>query len=126
ICNRALCEMNGVPLKFALRIRRAFLSGGSSMPKAFLFDGWGWDVVCKPGEVLLAFLRAGFAPAYLDDTFNTGVFIPWRFDDTFGRRAMSDAIDLVRQNQGDDGYSIVRRVFDKAIPNRTSAALTAA
>ena len=125
ICNRALCEMNAVALQFALRIGRAFLSGESSVPKAFLFDGWGSDVVSKPIQVLLAFLRAGYAPAYVDDTFNTSVFVPWRFDDRFDGRAMSEAMDLIRFGRGNDESAVIRRVFDKAMPNRMSAVLAA-
>ena len=73
ICNRALGEMHADSLRFSLKLARAALAGAGG-PKAFLFDGWGYDYVNSVPDTVLAFHRYGFRAAYASLFCN--VFIP--------------------------------------------------
>ncbi len=123
ICNRALCEMHPTALDFSLRIARSLLSGNGCQPKAFLFDGWGADIVSKPIHVVRAFLRAGFAPVFLDRTCTTGVFIPWRLGEPFSRDCHSTALFEIQYATEHHALTTIRHVFDNSVPNAVAQSL---
>jgi hypothetical protein len=123
ICNRALCEMGPTALAFCLHNARAALAGSGDLPKAFLFDGWGDIKVLTPVDVVRAFLRAGFSPAYLDSTLATGLFTPWTPGTGSCPDPYTNAFHDIPHGQSDPVWSTVRHLFDLGCPNLISEAL---
>jgi hypothetical protein len=71
-CNHALAEMHPNSLAFTLRVARKMLDGPGL--KAFVFDGWGYELLVHRSEITEQFYRCGFRLVHNDDKIT--VFAP--------------------------------------------------
>jgi len=71
-CNHALVEMHPNSLRYMLRVAKKMLSGSGI--KAFVFEGWGNDLLVKHSQVTEQFYKAGFRLVHNDDKIT--IFVP--------------------------------------------------
>jgi hypothetical protein len=74
VCDHAVCEMHPHSLDFLLKIAHTSFNRGMSLPKAFIFQGWGAQRVSHVAEVLSRFYKAGYVLIFTDALLT--VFVP--------------------------------------------------